>query len=161
MHEVMKYLPIRVGLYAAVLALGVCTRAYGQFQDPPQPVIAPRWDPYEHASPRARSKYEAENRARIRELQAEEKRVGKDSAAIIPAVMSLGAWYSETEQYSLARPAYARVVAIIEATSGPDDLTLIEPLNGIAHAYEEAWDSMRGVGRSVNESSTSMRSPAT
>ena len=65
-------------------------------------------------------------------LVVSERKLGKRSLGVVPALYKLGKWYQQTYQYTNQRILYRRALDILEAHHGPDDLSLVEPLRGIA-----------------------------
>ena len=91
-----------------------------------------------------------ENRARVLELRAEERRLGGDSPELLPALYRLAEWYESVHESDLARPVYRRIVRIIEVSFGEYDLRLVQPLTHIALTWQRQ-DSFRAEGREALE----------
>lgn len=65
-------------------------------------------------------------------LVISERKLGKHHIELVPALYKLAKWYQSTFQYANQRILYRRALTILEANHGPNDLSLVEPLRGIA-----------------------------
>lgn len=75
-----------------------------------------------------------------------ERKLGKQSVELVPALFKLAKWYQRTFQYANQRILYRRALDILETSEGPDDLSLVEPLRGIATSR-----FLEGIRRSEGE----------
>ena len=79
-------------------------------------------------------------------LVVSERKLGKDSTELVPALFKLAKWYQRTFQYANQRVLYRRALDILEAHHGPSHLSLVEPLRGIATSR-----FLEGIRRSEGE----------
>jgi TonB family protein len=119
-----------------LMFLSIGLRAQNQPSPEIVPAVPAKWTDYSGPVGMPGTGYESGNRAHILELEDEERRLGTDNPALVPAVMHLGDWYFDTRQDDLAIPVYRRAVTLMEKASGSDALGLVGPLGAIADSYE-------------------------
>lgn len=69
------------------------------------------------------------------QLQIMERRVGKASPELLPALSRLADWYERTGQMYSARLVHQDTARLIAASKGENDPALVEPLIAIASSY--------------------------
>lgn len=79
--------------------------------------------------------YEEANEIQDLSFQLYERRYGEDAPEILPALERRARWLHRLGLFNQERDVYKRVIDIIEAEYGEDDLRLIGPLNGFARTY--------------------------
>lgn len=65
----------------------------------------------------------------------QQRQYGAGSTLLVPGLYRLAGWYRRTGAVFQARALYERAVQILEAAYGPDDVRLIDALQGIALTY--------------------------
>jgi TonB family protein len=69
------------------------------------------------------------------QLQIMERRVGRESPELLPALSKLAGWYERTGQMYSARLVHQDTARLIAAGKGENDPALVEPLIAIASSY--------------------------
>jgi len=82
---------------------------------------------------------------RVFELYA--RKYSTESVDIIPALYKRADWQHRLRLYGRERDTYRSIIKIIERQHGKDELALIRPLTGLAHAYLYVGDLDREYDR--------------
>ncbi len=64
-----------------------------------------------------------------------EQTYGPSNPDILPMLRRIANWYEEGDRYISARQLYSRAVDIARKAGGENDLRMVDPLRGIAHAF--------------------------
>ncbi len=97
------------------------------------------------------------------QLQIMERRVGKGSPELLPALTKLAEWYEQTGQMYSARLVRQDTARLIAADKGENDPALVEPLIAIATSYRlqalqaPTADPMQGPDTLLPSSSVMLR----
>jgi TonB family protein len=112
---------------------------------------------------RGQSDLDKANFHQAAQLQIMERRVGKKSPELLPALSKLADWYERTGQMYSARLVHQDTARLIAADKGENDPALVEPLIAIASSYRlqalqaPTADPMQGPDTLLPSSSVMLR----